>query len=328
MRKQLIICLFSALTIGTLAALNAGAAESEAESSIMIDESNSVSLASENAGKDGITAIQMSLRVETAADAKVSFGFNQENNTKITEYRYHDDTDILNIYMADPEPLFKDSDIMELGSVMAEDLQGNPVDVRITATEDSVSFVSQNNLTSKTFIVKNESEAAVTEQQTETSTVSSGEIAPTETTTTTAAPGASEDPDINSNGKNVIVRKTVNESYEIVIPEGTGSLAEGQTFDLTANNVKIPFGKKLNVAVTSFNGWTLNDKKHPENNDCISYSMGFGDTAALIEGNTETILSIGEGVESGTVKLTVLSVGEAKMAGTFADTLTFSVDVS
>lgn len=328
MKKQLIICLFSALTIGTLASLNAGAAESEAGSSITISESNSVSLMSENAGKDGITAIQMSLKVETAADAKVSFGFNEENNAKVTEFRYHADSYILNIYMADSEPLFNDSDVIELGSVYAEDIQGNPIDVRILEDECSVSFVSQNNLTSKTFTVINEKAAAVTEQQTETSTASSVEIAPTETTTTTAAAGASDDLDIDSNGKNVIVRKTVDQSYEIVIPEGTNSLAEGQTFELAANNVKIPFGKKLNVAVTSSNGWTLSDKKHPENNDRIGYSMGFGDAAAPIENDTETILSIGEGAENGTVKLTVLSVGEAKMAGTFADTLTFSVDVS
>ncbi len=326
MKKQIVNCLFAALTIGALASLNAGAADSEAGSNIIISESDSISITSENAANDGITAIQLSIRVEPAADANVSFDFNQENDVKITDFRYHEDSDILNIYLADSEPVFNGSDTIELGSVYAADSEGNAVDVNITPVDDSMKFVSQNTLTSKSFTVQDQ--AAVT--TTETTEASPGTDSSDQTTTTTAA-GQDADTSTtpaNTGDQQVVVEKTFEQSYEIVIPDSTDSLAEGQTFNLSAANVLIPHGQTFKVSVTSSNGWKLRDKNNPENPSLISYLMRYGDNESGITNKTETVLTVGNGAGSGNVDLTVISIDDPQMAGTFSDTLTFNVDIS
>lgn len=320
MKKRIINCLLSALMISTLAPLNTLADEAEAGSSLIIGEANSISLSSENAKNDGITAIQLSLNVETAADADVFFDFNDENGIKITDFRYNEESGRLNIYAADSEPVFKDLDLLELGSVCAEDADGNAVDVTITAPADALTLVSQTALTSRTFTVKNEAAPASTTEA-QSGENGSGGTLPSETTTTAAEQSAA--------GNNcVIVKKTVQESYLITIPDGTNTLKEGQTFSLKAENVIIPHGESLRVSVTSANNWNLKDAKNPENNSAVSYSMGYGDDETALVNKTENIFTLAAGAGSGNVTLTILSIGEAKMAGTFADTLTFSVDVS
>lgn len=315
MKKLFFKCVFTALTFGMLVSINTMAAETDAPSSIIIGEENNISLTSENAAQDGITAIQMSLQVDPEKAADVSFNFNQENDVKISDFRYHEDTNMLNIYMADNEPIFNGSDLLDLGAVSATDTDGNSVDVEITAVENSLKFVSQNTLTDKTFSVENTETAETT---TDTSDNTSGSVT-VETTTTTAIDGES---------KSFEVEKTFTSSYMITIPEGTEDLEEQQNFTVSAENVLIEHGQTLKLSVTSKNNWTLRDKNNPTNNTGIIYSMGYGDNVTGIEAQTETILTIGEGKKSGNVKLTVLSVDKPEMAGTFADTLTFNVNVS
>lgn len=331
MKKQIINCLFAALTIGTLASLNAGAADSQAGSNIIISESDSISITSENAVSDGITAIQLSLKVEPVTEADVIFNFNPDNNVEITEFRYHKDTDILNIYVADSEPIFIGSDTIELGSVYAADTEGNVVDVTITPVEDSMKFVSQNNLTSKSFSVQDEGAVTTTEtSETPPKTDSSTQTPDADTTTTTAA---DQDADTsttpaNTGDQQVVIEKTVDQSYVIVIPDSTDSLTERQTFDLSASDVVIPYGQTLKISVTSANGWKLRDKSNHDNPSAISYLMGYGDNETGITNQTETVLTVGNGAKSGNVDLTVISIDDPEMAGTFSDTLTFNVDIS
>ncbi len=312
MKKLFIKCLFTALTFGMLVSLNTMAAET---SSIIIGEDNNISLTSENAEQDGITAIQMSLKVETDKAADVSFNFNQENDIKISEFRYHEDTNTLNIYMADNEPIFNGSDLLDLGAVSATDTDGNSVNAEITAVENSLKFVSQDTLTDKAFSVEN---TAVTETTTDISDNTSGSVT-AETTTTTAIDGES---------KFFEIEKTFTSSYMITVPDGTENLEEQQNFIVSAENVLIEHGQTLELSVTSKNNWTLKDKNNPTNDTGIIYRMSYGDNLTGIETKTETILTVGDGKKSGNVKLTIISIDKPEMAGTFADTLTFNVDVS
>ncbi len=299
MKKQLIKCILIALTFGMLVSFNAAAAEEN--SSIMIDESGNISLTSENAEQDGITAIQLSLKVETAPDAVVSFDFNQENDVKVSDFRYHDDTNLLDIYIADSEPIFNGSDLLKIGMVSATDTDGNSVDVKISVVENSMKFVSQNTLTSRTFSVEN---ADVTPDNTNEPTTES-----------------------NNDGKSFEVEKTFLSSYTITIPDGTDSLEAGQNFTVSAENVLIEHGETLELSVTSGNNWKLKDRNNPANQSGIVYRMGYGDAETVITDESKTILSVGEGKKADNVNLTVISVDEPDMAGTFADTLTFSVKI-
>ena len=185
MKKQLIKSMLTALTFGMLVSLNAIAAEpeneSESDSRIIIGESNHISLTSENAEQNGITALQLSLLVEPVAEADVSFDFNQENEVKVYDFRYHEDSKILNIYIADEKPIFNESNLMDIGSVSATNTDGNSVDVEITVIENSLKFVSQNILTDKTFSVEDARDTdPITTTTTETTTTK-----PTTSTTTT-----------------------------------------------------------------------------------------------------------------------------------------------
>ena len=184
MKKQLIKSMLTALTFGMLVSLNAIAAEpeneSESDSRIIIGESNHISLTSENAEQNGITALQLSLLVEPVAEADVSFDFNQENEVKVYDFRYHEDSKILNIYIADEKPIFNESNLMDIGSVSATNTDGNSVDVEITVIENSLKFVSQNILTDKTFSVEDARDTDPITTTTETTTTK-----PTTSTTTT-----------------------------------------------------------------------------------------------------------------------------------------------
>lgn len=145
MIKQFLKGAFTALTLGIILSLNTAAAE--AGDSIEIDDSGNVTLMSDHAAEDGITALQFSLEVETDADADVYFEFNPENSVKISDYRYHAESNSLNIYMVGSEQLFDDMGLLNIGAVSAADKDGNIVDVNVSAMEDSLKYVYQNTLT-------------------------------------------------------------------------------------------------------------------------------------------------------------------------------------
>lgn len=334
MKKHLIKFMLTALMFGLMTSFSAMAADSEANSNITISEGN-ISLMSENAEQDGITGIQLSLKVETDVDAEISFNFNPdflkedsdtEDGVKVAEVRYHEDEEtgskIINIYIANSEPVFKGSNSLNLGAVSAIDTAGNNVEVKITVVKDSLKFVSQNNLTEKTFNVEGTTTAETSTTEIPKSPAGAGNTggiiqAETTTTTTTAVKDNSFE-----------VEKEFAESYKINIPDSTDSLAENHIFTAGVENVLIEHGQTLKLSVTSEHSWELTDKYHPENNKTVGYSIGYGDAKTAIKNKTETILTVGEGKKSDNVKLTVIEVKTPELAGTFADTLTFSVEIS
>lgn len=306
MKKQLIKLMFTALTFGMLMSLNTMATDAETNSAmtevetdsqstqqdnnIVINESGKISLISDDSKLNGITAIQLSLKIEPEYAAKISFDFNHDNDIKVYDFRYHEDSQIMNIYIADSNPIFNDgTDLLDIGKITATDDKGNNVNVYVEAVEDSLKLVSQNTLVEKRF-------DTTTEEET---------------------------------GDNILkLNKEYATAYMITIPSGTDTLKADDTFTLSADNVLLEYGKNLKVSVTSENNWTLKDKKHSDNTVGIGYQMGYGNDKTEITDNKKTVLSVGEGAKSGAVTLTVLSVDKAKMAGTFADTLTFEIEVA
>lgn len=297
MKKHFIKFMFVAVAFGMVASLNVNAenenTESVSESSILIDRSDNVSLKAENAAQEGVTAVSMSLNVrpsdENDSVENVVFDFDESNNAKITEYRYHEDTGQLNVYMADANPIFRNSDTMSLGSVSAYDAEGNNVDVDITVPENSLSILSKNELATTSPNVKNKN------------TVFGNDY--------------------------MDIQKVYPTSYLITIPDSSDEISEGDTFTVTAEDVLIEHGQMLNVSVSSENGWNLTDAKNPDNPEKVKYSMKFGYDDTEIKGKSETILSVTDGRTADSVELIVDNIETPKTAGTFSDTLTFDISV-
>ena len=128
-------------------------------------------------------------------------------------------------------------------------------------------------------------------------------------------------------GENSInVSYTTGQNYEVVIP--TGSPAIGDSTDLTikAQNVLLPEGKKLQVSMSSDNGFalTLSDGNVTSS---IPYTVKLNDSEIS---SGSTILTVESGLTTGEVTL-VASVGSAsavKLAGTHTDTLRFTCEVT
>lgn len=299
MKKLFFKCLLTALTFGALVSLNTTAAETaetDAPNSIIIDEeSNNIALSSENAAQDGINAIKMSLQVSSDDAAEISFKFDRNNSVKVADFRYHEDTGTLNIYMADSEPIFT-SDTLNLGTVSAKNAEGQNVDVDITVPENALSFASQNTVTEKTFNVNDVQDSKNSNK-------------------------------INGEGKSLNVQKTFDENYIITIPESTENLTKGQKLTASVDNVLIKHGQTLRLSVTSENDWTLRNRKYPDTDSGAEYRI-CGENMEILEEKTETILTVGSGKKSDSVTLTVDSIEKPTFAGTYTDTLTFSVEVS
>jgi|GEM_PF-5266645 dockerin type I repeat./ricin-type beta-trefoil lectin domain len=148
MLKRILIGAFTALTLAFLLPTNAMAAKES--DNIRTDDSGNITLISNHAAKDSVTTLQLSLEVKTDTDAKVSFEFSSENNAEIAEYRYHPESNCLNIYICSSEPLFDSSNKLNLGTVSAKDKSGNPVSVNVNAVDDSLKYVYHTNLVAGT----------------------------------------------------------------------------------------------------------------------------------------------------------------------------------
>lgn len=183
MLKKVLMSAFTALSLGVILSLTTGTAE--AASNIKINEAGNVLLSADQDKADGITAVQLSLKVDPVADADVSFEFNAENDLKISEYRYHDDTNCLNIYIADSKPLFDGEEPLDIGAVSAMDINGNAVDVQIAVVENSLKYVYQTTLMEDAFEVEIATKPSTTTVTTTTTTSTTKSTTTTSTTTTT-----------------------------------------------------------------------------------------------------------------------------------------------
>ena len=189
MLKKILMGAFTAtaLSLGVILSLNSGV--TEAASNIKIDEAGNVLLIADDEETDGITAVQLSLKVDSDVDADISFEFNSENDIKISEYRYHAETNCLNIYISDSKPLFGGEESLDIGAVSATDIDGNTVDVQIEVVEDSLKYVYQNTLMEDEFEVEIATKPTTTTTTSTTKTTANPTtITTTSTTTTTAKP--------------------------------------------------------------------------------------------------------------------------------------------
>lgn len=303
MKKQIIKCMLIATTFGMIASMNtmaenneadAGSGENAVNSSIIVDRADNVSIMSDNAMQAGINAVQMSIQVTPANEddniQKVEFRFADPDNINITDYRYHEDTGVLNIYAADPQPLFQQSNALSLGSVRALNDEGEEVDVQIEVSENSLSMSSNDEKVDVTSTYNNVKK------------------------------------ELGEHYMDIFVTHPVD--YMVTIPDSKDGIEPEDELVVKVDDVLLKFGQSLDISVTSENEWKLKDKDHPENPEAVSYQLGLGYEKLALNRKTEDILSVNNGRPCDNVVLTVLDVGEARTAGTFEDTLTFNVNLN
>lgn len=187
MLKKVLMGAFTTLSIGIMLSLNT--VNAKALSNIKIDESNNVQLIANYEDISEVTAVQLSLKVDSDVDADISFEFNSENSIKISEYRYNAKKNCLNIYISDSKSIFNGDETLDIGTVSAIDAKGNAVDVKIDVVEDSLKYVYQNVLENDEFEVDIATKLATTTTTTQTTTTTAKPTTTTtKATTTTTKP--------------------------------------------------------------------------------------------------------------------------------------------
>ncbi|MDE6035061.1 MAG: hypothetical protein K2G36_04045, partial [Ruminococcus sp.] len=189
MLNKSIIGAIVALSLGIVQPVNTSAVETYDK--ITVDETGDIILSSDHAETDGISTIQINLQVEPEADAEISVVFAPEIDIKVSEYRYDTATNLLNIYMSDSQPLFSDSQFLNVGTVSVTDTDGNAVPYTITQTEDSLKYIYDNAVIDVEADIDIVTTTTTTTEElvttTTTTTTTSDTETDTETTTTTSS---------------------------------------------------------------------------------------------------------------------------------------------
>lgn len=132
--------------------------------------------------------------------------------------------------------------------------------------------------------------------------------------------------DISSESKSadVTLSKTVSSSYTVTIPDDMENIDTDSELTVSAADVIINKGQTLNVSVSSLNGWTLDG-----DGGSFTYSLtptDVSDGVALENG--DNVLMVASGTTSASKTFTAAVTGNVTMAGTYSDTLTFTVSVN
>lgn len=295
MKKRLLNLMFTALTLSSLASLNAVA---KTDTSVILTEIGGVMLQSEDIDAN---AVQLTIDIEPVNEGEtindVSFNFNFENSDiKVYEYRVNDDKNQVNIYIADSKPLFSvDMDTLDIGTIFATDADGNKVNVQLKLPENALKLVSNDEL----------------DEEKDFESVK----------------GFASQESLEKNG-GTRLKLTSSTGYQIVIPSGNYTLEAGQTFAAGFRKANVEPGTELKLSVESKNGWKLKDESIGTDANAIAYQMKCvpGDNTILSD-FLETIVTVDESTEEKLTHLTVEGVDAPLTAGKFTDTLTFHVTI-
>lgn len=296
MIKKFLTGIFTALTVSGMVSISAFA---ESGNDIEINDSGKIILTAENSSS--VTAMKVSLKVEPESEADISFMFS-DSNLQIAAYRYHPETNILNIYISDTEAIFADNKC-EIGSVAARDSEGNSVLCSVTAEENFMEYISDYSL--QTSDSPKSFAADVT---------NSGKIVGIGTFNQSSA---------------LNLKTSIPSSYTVVIPDSEINIEKPSVMAVSANDVMIANNEVLNISVQSKNGWYLEDQKSGSQAK-IAYSLT-PDGSKALEGNKPvTLISVRAGDMpngSTTKEMTAETIGTPEVSGIYKDILTFTVSV-
>lgn len=138
----------------------------------------------------------------------------------------------------------------------------------------------------------------------------------------------------NERTSDVTFKKFKASSYVVTIPDGVADLSSAQELKVSAKDVLIGAKQMINISVTSANEFNLvnTDSKEKKVSYTLTPKVAEGDTpATALTNESEPILSIApeEAYDEAVTKtlIAVASDDTIKVAGTYVDTLTFTVSV-
>lgn len=113
----------------------------QSNDSFQLDTQGNVTLTSSHAAREGISSLQFGLEIVSNSVDKVEFQFSP-NLAEVSEFRYHEDTGILNVYIASTEALFpENSESLTLGRVVVLDSSQNSTLATVSVVADSLQYV-------------------------------------------------------------------------------------------------------------------------------------------------------------------------------------------
>lgn len=135
----------------------------------------------------------------------------------------------------------------------------------------------------------------------------------------------------DTGSKTITLQKELSSTYTVTIPDsGPVDPTSVTELPVTVSDVLLKDNENLKVSVKSENGFKLKCGDASKNHE-IGYTMKIGEGSPL-SGNSET--AVLENINNDSVKLSEtlnisdVEVSNAECAGTYTDTLTFTVDVS
>lgn len=140
--------IFSALAVAMML-INTSAEETAKTDMIQIGRGGKITLICGQSENNTINTLQFSLEIKSDGISEVSFEFDDTLGAKIMEYRYHSDEKRLNIYISGTQPLFENTDALRIGRILAADSEGNEINVKADAIENSLKFVCDASLMEK-----------------------------------------------------------------------------------------------------------------------------------------------------------------------------------
>ena len=142
MKKIIAGFVMAVFACAALLPLRAYAAEEPAISLQPEGDGANVVLTLPESVRENVHSLELSLKVESNAQDQlhVEFLFG-ESTAKIAEYRYHEDTGVLNLYLSGSQALFKEASL-SLGKVSVSAANKEGIIVRVSVVEDSLKLVS------------------------------------------------------------------------------------------------------------------------------------------------------------------------------------------
>lgn len=299
MLKKFLICMFTALAVRGMVSVSASA---ESGDRVEINDYGRIALISGDASDNGITTLRLSLDVQPEKDADVSFVFS-DDSMQIAEYRYNPETNKMNVYISGTDKLFTD-DTFEMGSVVTTDEEGNNVPFKVSVNENSLEYVSGNQLT-------------------ESDSPESPEILVTSFEKMIGIDTQNQSSDLN-------LETFIPSSYMVVIPDNEIDIREPSEMSVSAKNVMIADNEVLDISVQSTNGWKLADQKSGSK-ATLAYKLTPAGATALKGSEPVSLISVNAGDcpdRTVTRILTAEVTGKPEVSGIYKDILVFTVSVN
>jgi len=139
MKKRIFNIVLTVLMLAVLMPVHVLAANTNDE--IQVTDEGIVTIVSKHGAEEGISSLQLGLLVKPAdQNAKVSFEF-FDSVAKIAEFRYHEDSGLLNIYLAGTKALFDESGELSVGTVVVQNQDGKAVTATVDVEKESLKYV-------------------------------------------------------------------------------------------------------------------------------------------------------------------------------------------